>query len=414
MRFFSFSLNRLQDVNGGYIVYYLPMINSKFYNNISLSAQALEASKIREIAEMGMKEEGVLPLWFGEGAWPTSTLIVDAAVASLKMGNHKYQPNNGSMNLRREICRYNNDLLGCDLQPENITVTPSGMQGLALAAQCLITPGDRVVAIEPGWPNVVGAFKLAGANISSVAIAPKAGVWALDVEELIAAITPGTKAVIINSPNNPTGWTMPIEEQLLVLEHCRKLGVWIVADDVYTRLYRHGPHAPSFLSIASAEDLLLSINSFSKCWSMTGWRLGWIVAPAALEAKLGQLTEFSTSCTAGFVQDAGIVALRDGESEIEILLEKIQTGYNLAASRLSEFSRVEFIEPDGAFYCFFRVDGLSDSFTAAKDIMRETKVGLAPGIAFGPRGEGYLRLCYAQPTEILEQAFERLAPFLSR
>jgi len=389
------------------------MKTAALFNSISSRARALEASKIREVAELGMNQEGVLPLWFGEGAWPTNPLIVDAAISSLKAGNHMYQPNNGSMPLRQAICTYSNDLLGSRLEPPQITVTPSGMQGIMLTAEFLVTPGDRVVAVEPAWPNIIGAFKATGAQVDSISIAPKDRRWVLDVEELIAALTPGTKAVVINSPNNPTGWTMPAEEQRLVLEHCRRHGIWIVADDVYSRLYRHGQHAPSFLSIAEPEDLLISVNSFSKCWSMTGWRLGWITAPAVFEAKLGQLTEFNTSCTAGFVQDAGIVALRDGEEEIASLLSKIQAGYEITAQRLSAFSRVEFIEPDGAFYCFFRVDGLTDSFTTAGEILEQTKVGLAPGVAFGPQGEGYLRLCYAQPTEVLEEAFERLEPFLS-
>ncbi|MES0884642.1 pyridoxal phosphate-dependent aminotransferase [Roseibium sp. SCP14] len=380
---------------------------------LSLRAQTLQASKIREIAELGMNEKDVLPLWFGEGAWPTSSLIVDAAIASLSAGNHMYQPNNGAMNLRQEICRYSNALLGSNIETAQVTVTPSGMQGLMLTAEFLITPGDRVVAIEPSWPNALGAVKAMGAEIISKSIVPNEGRWSLDVEDLIADLTPGTKAVVINSPNNPTGWTMTADEQRLVLEHCRKHGIWIIADDVYTRLYRHGRHAPSFLSIAEPEDLLISINSFSKCWSMTGWRLGWIVAPAEFEAKLGQLTEFNTSCTAGFVQDAGVVALRDGEEEVAALLEKIRAGYEVTSQRLSAFSRVEFIKPDGAFYSFFRVDGLTDSFAAAREILTETKVGLAPGVAFGPQGEGYLRLCYARPVDVLEQAFDRLEPFLS-
>ena len=284
-------------------------------------------------------------------------VIVDAAIASLKAGNHMYQPNNGAMELRHAICTYSKNLLGSHINPTQVTVTPSGMQGLMLAAELLVTPGDRVVALEPSWPNIIGAFKVTGAEIASVSITSKGGRWELDVGELVAALTPDTKVVVINSPNNPTGWTMSIREQRVVLEHCRRYGIWIVADDVYTRLYRHGHHAPSFLSIAEPEDLLISVNSFSKCWSMTGWRLGWIVAPAAFEAKLGQLTEFNTSCTAGFVQAAGIAALRDGEDEIISLLEKIQIGYELTAEQLSTFSRVKFIEPDGAFYCFFRVDG---------------------------------------------------------
>ena len=389
------------------------MQNNNIIENLSARARVLEASKIREVAEFGMKQGNVLPLWFGEGAWPTNPLIVDAAIASLKAGNHKYQPNNGQMNLREEIRRYSNDLLESKLTTEQITVTPSGMQGLMLTAELLATPGDRVVAIEPSWPNICGCFKALGAEIETVSLEPIEGRWVLDIDALIDLLTPDTKAVVINSPNNPTGWTMSAEDQQLVLEHCREHGIWIVADDVYTRLYRHGRHAPSFLSIAEPDDLLISVNSFSKCWSMTGWRLGWIVAPAACETKLGQLTEFNTSSTPGFTQDAGVVALRDGEAEIAMLQERLQTAYAITAQELSKFSRVEFIEPDGAFYSFFKVDGLSDSLTAAKTIIQETKVGLAPGIAFGKDGEGYLRLCYAQPADVLQRAFERLTPFLN-
>lgn len=391
---------------------HLIMENTTLHSKISTRARALEASKIRKVAELGLKQDGVLPLWFGEGAWPTNALIVDAAIASLRSGNHMYQPNNGAEPLRRAICAYSNDLLGSRLKPSQITVTPSGMQGLMLTAEFIVTPRDRVVAVEPGWPNIIGAFKAVGAEIASVAIHPKEGRWSLDVMELIAALTPGTKAVVINSPNNPTGWTMSAQEQRLVLEHCRRHGIWIIADDVYTRLYRHGQHAPSFLSIAEPEDLLISVNSFSKCWSMTGWRLGWITAPAACEAKLGQLTEFNTSCTAGFIQDAGVAALRGGVEEIADLHSRIQAGYDVAAERLSAISRVEFNEPDGAFYCFFRVDGLTDSLEAACEILEQTKVGLAPGVAFGQQGEGYLRLCYAQPADVLEEAFDRLEPYL--
>ena len=380
---------------------------------LSDRARVLEASKIREVSEFGMKQGGVLPLWFGEGAWPTNPIIVEAAVASLQAGNHKYQPNNGAVNLREEICRYSNQLLNSRITPAQVTVTPSGMQGLMLTAELLATPGDRVVAIEPSWPNILGCFKALGAEIETLQLAPIDGRWVQDMDAFMAALTPDTKGVVINSPNNPTGWTMSAADQQRVLEHCRELGIWVVADDVYTRLYRHGRHAPSFLSIAEPDDLIISVNSFSKCWSMTGWRLGWIVAPAACEAKLGQLTEFNTSSTPGFVQDAGVVALREGEAEIAQLQSRLQAAYEITASRLNTFSRVKFIQPDGAFYSFFRVDGLDDSLAAAKTIIQETKVGLAPGVAFGKDGEGYLRLCYAQPVDVLEQAFGRLTPFLS-
>ncbi|WP_068311155.1 pyridoxal phosphate-dependent aminotransferase [Polycladidibacter hongkongensis] len=389
------------------------MSNNLIRKPISRRAHALEASLIREVAEVGMTMDDVVPLWFGEGAWPTSPQIVEAAIASLQAGRHNYQPNNGTVGLRDAICSYSNNLYGCELTRSQVTVTPSGMQGLMLAAEMLVTPEDRVVAIEPSWPNIIGAFKAMGADVVTQNLRPVDGRWALDLDALIDALTPDTTVFVVNSPNNPTGWTMSTQEQKTVLDHCRKHGIWIVSDDVYTRLYRHGTAAPSFLSIATAEDRLLSVNSFSKCWSMTGWRLGWVVAPPELEAKFGQLTEFNTSCTTSFVQDAGIVALQKCEGEIAELNTKIRRGFEITSYHLKRFSRVNFIEPDGAFYCFFQVDGLDNSYDAALQIMREAKVGLAPGIAFGGPGEGYLRLCYAQPEEVLHQAFDQLSTYLS-
>ncbi len=383
-------------------------------SSISVRARALEASKIRAVAESAMGQSDVILLWFGEGAWDTNPLIVEAAVKSLRSGNHMYQPNNGSIALRDEICRYQQELTGTTLTRDRVTMTPSGMQGLRLVAELLVTPGDRVVVIEPNWPNIAAAFQNSGADICRLALHPKDGSWWLDINALLDMLTPETTAVLINSPNNPTGWAMPMEDQTFLLDHCRTNGIWVVSDDVYRRLYRHGNVAPSFLDIANAEDRLISANSFSKAWSMTGWRLGWIVAPAAVEAKLGQLTEFNTSCTAGFVQDAGVVALRDCEPAVTELRDRIQVGYQLTSEFLSGLERVRFIEPDGAFYSFFRVDGMSDSYKAATVILEATGVGLAPGIAFGDSGEGYLRLCYAQPAETLRTAFERLEPVLRR
>ena len=390
------------------------MHTNPFESSISKRSRTLEASKIRAVADSAIGRSDIIPLWFGESTWETDPLIVEAAVKSLRSGNHRYQPNNGSTALRDEICRYQRDLTGKDLTRDRVTVTPSGMQGLRLVAELLITPGDRVVVIEPSWPNIAAAFRNSGADICQLALEPKDGSWWLDIGALLEMLTPDTKAIVINSPNNPTGWTMPIDDQKIILGHCRANGIWVVSDDVYLRLYRYGNVAPTFLDIADDEDRLICVNSFSKAWSMTGWRLGWIVGPSALEVKLGQLTEFNTSCTAGFVQDAGIVALRDCETSVSELKDLLQIGYQLTSEFLSGLERIRFVEPDGAFYSFFRVDGMMDTQKAATEILEATGVGLAPGIAFGDSGEGYLRLCYAQPAEILRTAFERLEPVLGR
>jgi aspartate/methionine/tyrosine aminotransferase len=381
---------------------------------LSARAGALTPSQIREVAEEGMRMADVVPLWFGESAWGSPDLAVDAAVAALRAGDHFYQPNSGRPALRQAIADYLARTYGVAAGLDRITVTASGMQGLALTAQAIISPGDDVVVVGPAWPNIPGCFQIAGALTREVGLEPRDGRWHLDLDRLLDALTPSTRAVVVNSPNNPTGWVMDSDAQAAMLAHCRRLGIWIVADDVYSRLTLAGDHAPSLLENADPEDRLVSVNSFSKAWSMTGWRLGWLVTPAALERPLAMLTEFNIAGPAGFVQQAGIAALRDGEPRIAEQRQKLAAAYALVADRLAAMPGVTYIAPEGAFYAFFRVDGLTDSLGFAKRLLREAKVGLAPGIAFGPAGEGYLRLCYARDPALLATALDRLDAFMRR
>ena len=374
----------------------------------STRAYHLRSSLIREIAEKGMLMDDIIPLWFGEGQWPTSKIAVKAAHNALENADHFYQPNSGKPQFRDALCGYMNRLYGTKKTRQNITVTASGMQGLALTALALMDVGDRVVCIEPVWPNLAESFRIAGGQIDTLTLTARQGRWHLDMDQLLAKLTDDTKALLINSPNNPTGWVCTPEDQQIILEHCRKKGIWIIADDVYARLYQHGSVAPSFQHLATEDDLLISINSFSKAWSMTGWRLGWITAPAALEKTLAQLTEFNVACPAGFVQEAGLAMVEQGEGEVIRLQDRLREALVLTRARLQALGEVSFIEPDGAFYCFFSVAGLTDSLGFAHAILEHTKVGLAPGLAFGPAGEGYLRLCYAQDEQILNEAFDRL------
>ena len=374
----------------------------------SSRAYHLRSSLIREIAEKGMLMEDIIPLWFGEGQWPTSQIAVAAANKALETGDHFYQPNSGKPPFRDALCSYMNGLYGTKKTRQNITVTASGMQGLALTALALMDVGDKVVCIEPVWPNLAESFRIAGGQIDTLTLTARNGRWHLDMDQLLAKLTDETKALLINSPNNPTGWVCSAAEQQVILDHCRKKGIWIIADDVYARLYQHGTVAPSFQQLADEEDRLISINSFSKAWSMTGWRLGWITAPAFLEQTLAQLTEFNIACPAGFVQEAGLAMIEQGESEVELLQNRLRAALALTRTRLQNLGEVSFIEPDGAFYCFFSVAGLTDSLRFAHAILQHTKVGLAPGLAFGPAGEGYLRLCYAQDEPVLNEAFDRL------
>ena len=381
--------------------------------HFSKRTTGLAPSLIREISEEGYSIDGIIPLWFGEGCWPTSEIAVNAVSKALKGGDHFYQPNSGKMELREEISQYYSSVYNLSIPVSNITVTASGMNGLALVAQALVSSGDQVVSIEPSWPNIAETFRICGADVSIISLEVENRKWALNLERLLSAITHKTKAVLINSPNNPTGWTMSAEDQLELLNHCRKTKTWIVADDVYSRLYYQGEYAPNFLKISEESDLLISVNSFSKAWSMTGWRLGWITAPKEMEAVLAMLTEFNIAGPAGFIQAAGFEMLKYGEGEVATLRNRLSEAYALTAKRLTSIPRLNFVEPQGAFYCLFRVEGIKDSLSLAKDLCQKAKVGLAPGIAFGPDGESCLRLCYAQPPEVLNTAFDRLETYFS-
>ena len=374
---------------------------------ISQRAAALCPSLIRDVAETGMNLTDVIPLWFGEGRWPTSDIAVRAAQSALGTADHFYQPNSGKTSLRQALKAYMNQLYGLQLEKNAITVTGSGMQAMMLCAQALTDPGDKIVVVGPVWPNLAESFKIAGGKILFVPLAPKNGQWHLDMDRLLAAIDTDTKAVLVNSPNNPTGWVMMPDQQNQILQHCRKYGCWIVSDDVYSRLYRHGPAAPHLMSLAEAEDRIISVNSFSKAWSMTGWRLGWLAAPAVLEPIFAQLTEFNMSCSSGFVQEAGLAMITQGEDEVAQLQQRLTQSYRVTKSRLSSLEGVEFIEPDGAFYSFFSLSGMLDSVAFCKALLKISGVGLAPGLAFGAEAEGFVRLCYAQDTEMLDTAFDR-------
>ena len=383
-------------------------------SSLSQRTEQMQPSLIRAIADRALGQKDVIPLMFGEGCWPTSDIAVHALQDALASNDHFYHPNSGKPSLRRAIADYQSALYNNQTAIENITVTASGMQALALTAQALISQGDRIIYIDPVWPNLPEVFKISGAETQPISLYPHQGRWQLDLDQLLSMLDSQIKAVLINSPNNPTGWVMSEEEQQALLAHCRHHGIWIITDEVYARLCRGRQVAPSFQHIASPDDRIISINSFSKAWSMTGWRLGWISAPAELETVLASLTEFNIACPAGSIQAAGEAMLKQGENEVHLLQHRIDTGFQIIKDRLGHHQRISFIEPDGAFYVLFGIDGFRDSLELAFRILEAGKVGLAPGAAFGPAAEGHLRLCYAQEPDKLKEACDRLDAVLNR
>jgi aspartate/methionine/tyrosine aminotransferase len=386
----------------------------------------LEESMIRQVANAGMGRSDVLKFWFGESDEVTPAFIRDAAAASLQQGETFYAHNLGLPELREAIASYATALRApgaAAIGAKRIAVTSGGVNALMLAVQALVDAGDEVVVVTPVWPNLTAQPAIMGAVVKCVSLRPVAGQWQLDMGQLLQAITPKTKLVIVNAPNNPTGWTLSRAEQETILAHCRRSGTWILADEVYERLYFEDTVkgcAPSFLDIASPEDQLVVAHSFSKSFLMTGWRLGWLVMPPAMTPQMGKLVEFNTSCAPVFIQRAGLVALQREGDVTPQLVAHLKICRDTLVPLLRALPGVEVAPAKGGMYAFFRLSDqqrFGDSLETAKRLVLEAGLGLAPGNAFmvnpTPEAQGWLRWCFAsRDVARLEQGVDRLRHWL--
>ncbi|RAZ75795.1 pyridoxal phosphate-dependent aminotransferase [Mesorhizobium atlanticum] len=375
-------------------------------------ARAAPESGIVAVINHGRLREGLIPLWAGEGDLPTPSFISDAAARGLASGETFYTWQKGIPELRQALARYYARHFGKAFAEEEFIVTGSGMHAIQLAIDAIAGSGDEVIYLSPAWPNFAAAAGVAGAVPVPVTLDQSGNGWSCDVDKIGSAITPRTKLLFINTPSNPTGWTADKETLQAILDLARARGLWIIADEIYSLFhYGHG-RAPSFLDIATAEDRILFVNSFSKNWAMTGWRIGWIKTHPALQQVFENLIQYSTSGVAQFMQRGAVAALDEGDGFITEQVERARAARDLVCGILGATGKARFTVPQGAFYLFFRVDGLTDSRKAAFDIVDNANVGLAPGTAFGPGGEAFLRLCFHRRLDQLEEAAHRLAKWM--
>jgi aspartate/methionine/tyrosine aminotransferase len=375
-------------------------------------------TSIRELGELALSMDGVLRLYFGESNLPTPKFIVDAAAKALADGHTFYSENAGLPTLRRAIAANYSRLHDVELDPESeIVVTASGLQALHLAIRSALDPEDEAIVLSPAWPNSRSIIALSHGVSVDVPLALAGEQYEIDFDALEAALGPRARLVILTSPSNPLGWVATIAEQRRLLEICRERDIWLIADEVYERIYYEtaelGSPAPSILRLCTRDDPVHVVQSFSKSYCMTGWRVGWLVTRADLGVKLAQLNEFFVSHAATFSQLAAQTALEQGEQEIRRMVESLRVNRDFCVGALREMPGVTVPNPAGAFYLFPRIEGLDDSLAFCKRLLIEQRVGLAPGSAFGTGGEGSIRLCYAAERTILEPALERLDRFLA-
>ena len=382
----------------------------------ALRAEARDApeSGIVEVFNYGRNREGLIPLWVGEGDLPTPAFISDAAVKSLRDGETFYTYQRGLPELRAALARYHRKIYDRAFDVERFFVTSGGMPAIQMATRLVSGSGDEVIVPTPAWPNFAAAVGIAGATPVEVPMTFGNAGWTLDLDRLFAAVTPRTTAIFLNSPSNPTGWTAGLDELRAILAFARERGLWIVADEVYHRYFYAGDRSPSFYDIADPDDRVLHVNTMSKNWAMTGWRIGWLSAPPALGPVIENLIQYSSSGTAAFMQRAATGARDEGDDFIALQVARARTGRDIVVSGLGATGRVRFAEPEGAFYLFFSVDGETDTRKLAFRLIEEANVGLAPGAAFGGAGAGFLRLCFARDAGQMRTATERLAAWVAK
>jgi aspartate aminotransferase len=385
----------------------------------TLAASALRVphSRIRELAEIAMGMDGVLKLYFGESNLPTPEYIKRAAQKAMADGFTFYTENAGLPSLRKALARYYQELQSVELDPSGeIVITASGVQALNVGIRCILDPGDEALVLTPAWPN--GASNVAMANATAIEIAhPLVGDrYQIDFAALEAAVTPRTRMLLYTSPSNPLGWVATVDEQRQLLEFTRRHNLWLMADEVYERLNYTGPKpttpAPSILKLATRDDAVIVVQSFSKMYCMTGWRLGWLVSRRDLCARATQLNEFIISHAPSFAQRAAETALLWGENTLAEMLVRLKENRDFCLAAMAKMPRVTVPKPDGAFYLFPKIAGMTDSFDFCKRLLMDTHVGLAPGVAFGAGGEGSVRICYAAEKQIVQEAMARFAMFL--
>jgi aspartate/methionine/tyrosine aminotransferase len=379
---------------------------------------AVAESGIVEVFNYGRNRQGLIPLWVGEGDLTTPDFIAEAARLSIARGETFYTYQRGIPELRETIARYMTRCYsdapgGGAHQPERFFVTVGGMHALQIAMRLVAGPGDEIIIPSPAWPNFDGAIALAGAR--SVNVPMLSGErWSLDIDRLAAAITPATRAIIVNSPGNPTGFTATAAELVAILELSRRHGLWIVADEIYGRLVYQEARAPSFHDVMDPDDRILFLQTLSKNWAMTGWRIGWLEAPAALGPIIENAVQYTTSGVPVFIQRAAIAAIEEGEAFLAGQLARMKQSRDIICNGLAASGRVRFARPEAAFYLFCSVDGEADTRTLAKRLVDEAGLGVAPGSAFGAGGEGYIRLCFARSPEQIAEATRRFSAWLAR
>ena len=349
----------------------------------------------------------VLHLEIGEPDFPTPPHVVEAGIRALRDGATKYGPPPGLPQLREAVCERVLQDVGVRATPDEVVITPGAKPILFLAILATVGPGDEVLCPDPGFPIYESVVRFAGAKAVPVPLHPDRG-YAIDVDAAERLVTSRTRLIIFNSPGNPTGGMVAPRELERIGALAQRHDLWVIADEIYGRIHYEEQHT-SLAALPGMRERVVLADGFSKAYAMTGWRLGYGVFPRALVEPVTRLVINSNSCTAAFVQLAGVAALRGPQEPVDRMVAEYRRRRDLVVSALRATPGIRCAVPQGAFYAFPDVRGLPlPANQLATHLLEEHGVATLSGTAFGPGGDGHLRISYVSAPEVLEEALRRI------
>ena len=358
------------------------------------------------IAEMKARGEKVLSLAIGEPDFPTPAHIVEAAKKALDEGYTKYTPAPGIRELREAIAEKSQKENRIPAKPENVLVAPT-KHTLFMTCMALLDSGDEAIIPDPGWVSYAPMVTLAGARPVPVRAADEEG-FVPSADAVAEAVTSHTRILMLNSPSNPAGSVYSGDEMKTLADLAVDRDLILVSDEIYEKILYEGEHV-SPASLDGMFDRTVTVNGFSKTYSMTGWRLGWLVAPTPLFKEISKVQEHTITCATAFAQKAGVAALRGPTAPLEAMVKEFRARREIVLKALAKIEGASTSRPSGAFYAFPRIDVPIDSSALSERILKEGSVAVTPGSAFGAAGEGHLRISYAASRETIVEGLRRIA-----
>jgi aspartate aminotransferase len=375
--------------------------------SLSSVSLGLERSGIRRLMSLAAGMEKVIRLEIGEPTFPTPEHIVQAGCQALQAGHTKYTPAGGTLALRRKISASTSEFYARAVPPERVAVCVGAVGALSSAILALVEPGEQVLLPDPGWPNYRSMCQVAGAEIVTYSLAPE-DAFLPSIAVLERLVTPRTKLLLINSPSNPLGTVFPAELMRDLVAFAQKHDLFLLSDEVYERMVFEGETASAYS--CDVDDRVIVASSFSKTYSMTGWRIGYAIAPETIILQMQKLQESSVSCVSAVSQKAAEAALAGPQDCVTVMREAYREHRALATAALDSL-RIPYFNPRGAFYLWVDV-GSSDSNSFAEHFLQEKQVSVAPGATFGPSGARYIRVSLASKSSDIHSGLLRLADFL--